>query len=435
MQILVVGTGYVGLVQAAGLVTLGHQVAAVDIDDEKVEKLKEGEIPFYEPGLKELVEGGLHTGKLTFHIGIEDALSGMPNPDVVFVCVPTPRRADGSCDLSSVFAVAKDVGSRIEKTILCVKSTVPPGSRPQLRERLNNDQISIASNPEFLREGSAVSDFMRPDRIVIGTENEEVAEVLEQVYQGIDAPILTMSVESAQIAKYAANTMLAARLSLVNEIANIADVFDASMADVKLVLETDPRIGKAFLRSGAGFGGSCFPKDVIALSDAARREGYESKLIDPVIEVNEKQAQRFVVMIEKRIGPLHGKRLAIWGLAFNKGTDDVRESPSLRLIPLLLERGAKIVAHDPKAALNAKKELGEAIEFAEDPIKMLDGKDALLVMTEWDEYRGVHWQQVASLLSAPVVFDGKSFLDADRLALAGLSVYGIGLCKEATNGL
>lgn len=426
MNIMVVGTGYVGLVQGACLAHLGHRVACVDVNQQKVAALQRGEVPFFEPGLPELVSEGIESGRLSFHVALQDAVDAVEHPDIVSVAVPTPRSDDGSCDLSAVESVCRELGGIVDKTLLVIKSTVPPGVRSKVREWLGNDKIGIASNPEFLREGKSVQDFFHPERIVIGAEKASDAEFIRRAHEGIDAPVFVMSVESAQLAKYAANTMLASRLALVNEIANIADAVCADIKDVEAVLGSDPRIGSKFLRTGAGFGGSCFPKDVLALADVAKQKECESLLIQPIIETNDRQPLKFV----EKFGDVSGKKIAVWGLAFNKETDDVRESPALVIVRELVKRGAEVSVYDPEAMESAKKELGEAVNYAESMTAALEGADMLAVLTEWPQFASADWEAVKSALKTTDIFDGKNFLPRERLEEIGFDVHGMGLCAK-----
>lgn len=426
MNIMVVGTGYVGLVQGACLAHLGHRVACVDIDQQKVAALQRGEVPFFEPGLPELVAEGMENGQLSFHVGQKAAVEALQDVDMVTIAVPTPRNHDGSCNLSAVEAVCRELGSLVEETLVVIKSTVPPGVRDQVRSWLGSDRIGIASNPEFLREGKSVSDFFHPDRIVIGAEKESDAQLIKRAHEGIEAPVFVMSVESAQLAKYAANTMLASRLALINEIANIADAVHADIKDVEAVVGSDPRIGSKFLRAGAGFGGSCFPKDVLALADVAKGRACESLLIQPIIEMNDRQPLKFV----EKFGDVSGKKIAIWGLAFNKETDDVRESPALVIVRELAARGADIVAYDPEAMENAKQELGDAIQYVDSMMAALEGSDFLAVLTEWPQFASANWKEVKKMLTSNHIFDGKNFLPRERLEDLGFDVHGMGLCAK-----
>lgn len=433
MKVAVIGTGYVGLVQGACLAHLGHDVWCVDIDAQRVAELKRGEVPFFENGLPELVSKEVEEGRLHFTTQLTDIVRG-EMPEVVFLCLPTPYGQDGSCDLSYIETACRDLGTIInESAVVTIKSTLPPGSNNKIKQWLGNDQIDVASNPEFLREGSAVADFLGPDRILIGVESDHARDVLTRVHAGIDAPVFVVSPETAQLAKYASNTMLASRLSLMNEIANIADYVGADIKDVEKIVGSDPRIGDKFLRAGAGFGGSCFPKDVLALEHTARQHGYTPRLIQPIIELNRDQPLRFVDLIKRRLNGVNGKRLAIWGLAFNKNTDDVRESPALAIAHALLDAGAVITVFDPRAMTSARRELGDRVEYASSALNAANDAEALLVLTEWDDFTQVPWAQVIGYLRAPIVFDGKNFLPHDELRAQGFSVHGIGLWQAPSD--
>lgn len=428
MKLVVIGTGYVGLVQGACLAHLGHEVVCVDINKEKVEALNRGEIPIYEEGLSDLVAKGQAAQQLSFTTDLSEAVAGS-RPEAVFVCVQTPMLEDGKSDLSILETALRQLGQEINATTLVVvKSTVPPGTRQKMLAWLGSENIELAVNPEFLRQGTAVRDFLNPERIVIGADSAWAKEVLTKLHEGIEAPVMVMSVESAQLSKYTANAMLALRLSFMNEIANIADAIDGHVLDVEKVIGSDSRIGSKFLRSGAGFGGSCFPKDVLALHHAGVEHGYKSRLVAPIIEVNNDQPKLFVDKIRKRLGDVSGMKLAVWGLAFNKGTDDVRESPAVKIVELLVEAGAKIMAFDPQAQESAKLELGEKIGYADSQHGALENAEALLVLTEWPEFATADWAFVKEELRQPVVFDGKNFLPHQEIQKYGLEVHGMGLC-------
>lgn len=432
MKIIVIGTGYVGLVQGAGLASLGHDVVCVDVDVAKIEKLRIGEIPFFEIGLSDLVKQGFDAGRLQFSTTLVDAFK--VGPQVIFIAVGTPSDEKGNADLKFVEAVARELGQVVTGPMVIVeKSTVPVGTGLKIKDWIGRADVTIASNPEFLREGSAVADFMKPDRIVLGVDSDAARDLLLEVYAGIEAPKLVMNRESAELAKYAANTMLASRLSLMNELANIADVVGANILEVEKVLASDPRIGAKFLRSGAGFGGSCFPKDVLALESTARLAGYEPRLIAPIIDVNNDQPIRFAEKIEKRLGGLSGKKLAVWGLAFNKGTDDVRESPAIKIIYELLRRGASVSAFDPAAKERAQAELGDLINYAASSFDVLNEADALCVLTEWPEFISADWTAVKNLLKTPLIFDGKNCLPHDHLSDLEVEVIGMGVWHQPSS--
>lgn len=426
MKITVIGAGYVGLVQAVGMARLGHDVTCVEIQDERRERLAKGEVPFFEPGLKEMLNKSLEKNQLRFTDRVPSGVL-----DLIFIAVQTPQSETGAADLSYLQSACEMIGRDVQgDSIVVLKSTIPPGVRARIHEWLANDKLEVASNPEFLREGKAVEDFFAPSRIVFGVESKQAEEKLREAYTGVEAPVFVMSVESAQLAKYASNTMLAMRLSLMNEIANIADVVGADIRDVSAVVGSDPRIGSSFLRAGAGFGGSCFPKDVLALEAVGKEGGFDSRLIAPIIEVNKKQAEIFVQKIQDVLGELSRKTIAVWGLAFNAETDDVRESPAIRVIRLLLEQGVSIKAYDPQAIESAREVLGAEIEYASSKIDCLQGADALAVLTEWEEFIDAPWDEVKEALNSPMVFDGKNVLNTDRITEAGMTHYGIGLCNE-----
>ena len=426
MKIAVVGTGYVGLVQGACLSHLGHDVVCVDILKGRVDALNRGEIPIHEEGLPQLVEAGFENGRLTFTTSVEEAAA--ERPAVVFVCVQTPMGDDGACDLSYIQTVLQTWGPLLNpSTLIVIKSTVPPGTREEMHAWIGNDQIQIASNPEFLRQGTSVQDFLQPDRILIGVESPAAEQVLRKVHEGIDAPIISTTVETAQLTKYAANAMLATRLSFMNEVAKIADAVDADIKMVEHVVGLDPRIGPKFLRTSAGFGGGCLPKDTLALHHTGLVQGTDPKVFKAVIDANDDQPDWFVKNVLDRLGDVTGKRLAVWGLSFNNGTDDVRHSPAMTILGQLRDRGANIVAYDPHAMPKARRMVGDLIEFADSAIDAAEGADALLALTEWDEFTTMAWPAVKAALRNPLIFDGKHFLPHKELKSHGFEVIGIGL--------
>lgn len=426
MRIVVIGTGYVGLVQGACLASLGHDVTCVDINTERVQLLQKGEIPFFEKDLPELVLQGVDSRTLRFSSDLKEALAVMPQ--IVFICVGTPTAEDGSANLSAVQAVAESLGPLLtSQTIVVTKSTVPVGTGEKVLTWMGRDDISVASNPEFLREGRAVQDFFHPDRIVIGVEDDNAEQALQQLYAGIDTDVLVMNRASAELAKYAANSMLALRLSFMNEIANIADVTGANIQDIERSMGHDSRIGAKFLRAGAGFGGSCFPKDVMALEYTAQEAGYTPRLIAPIIAVNNDQPGRFVQKVIEQIGSVKGKTCAVWGLAFNKGTDDVRESPAIAIIEHILHAGGHIQAYDPRAVETAKHILGDTINYAASMEDALQSADILLVLTEWPEFSSADWSSVKQSLHSPVICDAKNFLPHAQLAELGFQVIAMGI--------
>ncbi len=427
MNIVVIGTGYVGLVQGVCLAHLGHIVTCVDIDETKIKKLENSEIPFYEPGLEEMMKRVIKSKQLNFTTSLKVAL--LSNPEIVFIAVGTPQAEDGSADLSAVEIVARQLGDLRYEALIVTKSTVPVGTSKKIK--IWSGSQRVASNPEFLREGHAVKDFLNPDRIVIGAENKNDIQLIKELYARIDSQIFTMNAESAELSKYVSNSMLALRLSFMNEIANLCDELGADIKDIEKVVGSDVRIGNKFLRSGAGFGGSCFPKDIRALEATARKIGKSTKLISPIIEVNELQAERFVDSVEKYLGDLDGVDLAVWGLAFKEGTDDVRESPAIKIINYLVDRGARIKAYDPQAIETAKVVLGDSIEYCQNSMSSLKSTKALLVLTPWPEFFDVSWSTVLNEIETNFIFDAKNYLPHDDLHSAGFNVVGVGLWRIA----
>ncbi len=426
MKICVVGTGYVGLVTGACFADLGHDVVCVDVVAEKVEKLRGGVIPIHEPGLEEVVQRGLDAGRLRFTTSLSE---GVGPAQFVFICVPTPPAEDGSADLSHVERAAVDIAASIgDYKVIINKSTVPIGSS-NIVERIVAERLpaqiefDVASNPEFLREGSAVFDFMHPDRVVIGTTSERAAGLLTELYRPLGAPLIVTDPATAEMIKYAANAFLATKISFINAIANICDSVGADVKDVALGMGYDARIGFEFLRPGPGFGGSCLPKDCRALISVAERNGYDFGLLRGVLEVNDAQHRSITTKVDRLTGGLEGKRIAVWGLAFKPNTDDVRYSPSLAVIEELLARGARIRAYDP--AVDAMVG-GDAIERATDPLDAVEGADALLLLTEWNEFRWLDFSRVKDVMAEPVVVDARNFLDPHRLRQLGFTYEGVG---------
>ena len=440
MNICIVGTGYVGLVSAACFAEMGNQVRCVDINPAVVEKLRQGEVHIYEPGLEEMVTRNHAEGRLRFTTdlaeGLEDAL-------FVFCCVGTPPQEDGSCDLSYVHQVARQVGQSINDYIIFVdKSTVPVGTadtvRALIREELDargaDIEYDVVSNPEFLKEGDAVSDFMKPDRVIVGTENVRTAELMKALYAPFARSrekMIVMGVRSAEMTKYAANCMLATKISFINEVANICEQVGADVRDVRLGIGSDHRIGHQFIYPGVGYGGSCFPKDVKALIGTARGVGYAPQLLESVDEVNDRQksvlARKVGGYFEPQ-GGVAGKVLALWGLAFKANTDDMREAPSLRMIRELTDAGMRIRVFDPVAAENGRKELAEnaLVEIVDEQYAALDGAQALAVVTEWNQFRNPDFSRIKRELTAPVLFDGRNLYSPHMLAAEGFAYFCIG---------
>jgi UDPglucose 6-dehydrogenase len=426
MKVCLVGTGYVGLVTGACFADLGHEVVCVDVVAEKVEKLRGGQIPIHEPGLEEVVQRGLEAGRLRF---TTDLGEGVQPAQFVFICVPTPPAEDGSADLSHVEQAARDIAAHIDGyKVIVNKSTVPIGSsrivERIIRERLPAQiEFDVASNPEFLREGSAVFDFMHPDRVVIGTASERAAGMLTELYRPLGAPLIVTDSVTAEMIKYAANAFLATKISFINAIANICDAVSADVKDVALGMGYDARIGFEFLRPGPGFGGSCLPKDCLALISVAERNGYDFRLLRGVLDVNESQTGVITSKVDRLVGGLDGKLVAVWGLAFKPNTDDIRYSPSLAVIRELQHRGARVRAYDP--VVDAGVAL-EGLEQATGPVEAVDGADALVLLTEWNEFRWLDFARVRSSMARPVVVDARNFLDPHLLRQLGFTYEGIG---------
>lgn len=441
MNITVVGTGYVGLVTGTCLAETGNSVTCVDIDEHKVMRLKAGRMPIYEPGLEKLFERNLKEERLHFTTSLGE---GIRDTQIVFLALPTPPGEDGSADLRYVLGVAGEIGQLLtEYKIIINKSTVPVGTADKVKAAIAlnyQGEFDVVSNPEFLREGVAVEDFMKPDRIVIGTQSERAKKLLEQLYgpyvrQG--NPIIFMDERSSELTKYAANSFLATKISFMNEIAQICERLGADVDMVRRGMGSDERIGKRFLFPGIGYGGSCFPKDVQALVHSSGEVGYEFKILDAVMDVNEKQKVHLVGKIKDYFeGDLQGRHFALWGLAFKPNTDDIREAPALYIIDELLESGATITAFDPEAMRNVKRVLGDRITYAENQYDALHGADALIIATEWNEFRTPDFLKIVSSLKRKVIFDGRNLFDTAAIAELGFNYESIGrpvLTKTRSN--
>ncbi|MCS7021645.1 MAG: UDP-glucose/GDP-mannose dehydrogenase family protein [Gemmataceae bacterium] len=439
MKIAVVGTGYVGLVTGTCLAESGNDVVCVDNNAAKIAVLQEGRLPIYEPGLQELVQRNCREGRLRFTTDLGEAVA---EARLIFVAVGTPPTADGSADLSAVFAVTEAVGRLVnglpvcpwEPRILVVKSTVPVGTNARLTARLAElgcaQRLEVASNPEFLKEGAAVEDFMKPDRVVVGVRRGEVAEVLRELYAPFlrtDRPFLVMSPESAEMTKYVANAMLATKISFINEMANLCDRLGADIQDVRRGIGHDQRIGFQFLFPGPGYGGSCFPKDVQAIIAMGRQTGCPMHLMQAVDTVNNAQKQiLFRKMLAHYQGRLQGLTVAIWGLAFKPRTDDIREAPSLVLIDALLQQGVQLRVHDPEAMRNVQTLYGQRLYYARNPYDAVQGADALVVVTEWAEFRNPDFALIRQLMKGHVIFDGRNIFEPRTVETLGFTYYGIG---------
>ena len=428
MRVAVIGTGYVGLVTGAGLAELGIQVVCGDVDAEKIALLQRGELPFYEPGLQDLLQR--NTARLSFST---DLSSSVADRDVVMLAVGTPAAKDGRADLTMLWDAAQQVAAAASgPLVLVTKSTVPVGTAERLRALVKDSKhpVSVASNPEFLKEGDAVNDFLKPERVIIGTDDEVAKDVLERLYRPMmlrELRILHMDTRSAELVKYAANGMLAVRISYMNEMAALCEKTGASIDQVRRGIASDSRIGKAFLYAGVGYGGSCFPKDVSAMIAAGRDNGVELKILAATREVNQRQRG---LMLEKVIGhfkgELQGKTIAVWGLSFKPRTDDIREAPAIPLIEGLLAAGASVCAYDRAAMSNARARFGQKVSFADDEYAAVQGAHALVLMTEWPELRQPDWDAIKSAMCAPVVFDGRNIYAPDMLRAKGFTYTGIG---------
>jgi UDPglucose 6-dehydrogenase len=441
MKITVFGIGYVGLVQAAVLAEVGHQVVCVDTDAEKIERLKKGEIPIYEPGLDTLVAEGIAANNLVF---TTDAVQGVAESEVIFIAVGTPPDEDGSADLKHVLEVARTIGSQMEAYRIVVnKSTVPVGTAEKVREtiaaelkRRGREEIAfdVVSNPEFLKEGSAVEDCTRPDRIIIGTDSEQVEAVLNELYAPFSrkhSKMITMDIRSAEMTKYVANCMLATKISFMNEMANLAELLGVDIEKVREGIGSDPRIGYHFIYPGCGFGGSCFPKDVSALERTARQAGFEPKLLQAVSDVNQRQKQVLFKKLSQEFGgseALAGKRIAVWGLAFKPGTDDMREAPSRELMESLWEAGAIVQAFDPVASDEARRIYGSRDDFLtfDTMYEALEGVDALVICTEWKLFRVPDFDAMKRQMVRPLIVDGRNMYAPETLREKGWTYLSIG---------
>lgn len=431
MHIAVIGTGYVGLVTGACFAEFGVDVTCVDIDAEKIARLSSGDMPIYEPGLEQLVTKNMQSGRLQFTTDIQQAVE---RALVVFLAVGTPPQSDGSADLSFVEAAARTVAENMNGyKVIVTKSTVPIGTGEHLRKLIREHQSSrvnfgIVSNPEFLREGAAINDFMRPDRVVIGSRDDEAIAIMRDLYRPlylIEAPFVVTSLEAAELTKYAANAFLATKISFINEIANLCESIGCDVHDVARAIGMDRRIGSKFLHPGPGFGGSCFPKDTQALASVAREFGRESLIVNAVIEVNRRQRQAMLPKIEKLVGGLEGKAIAVLGLAFKPETNDMREAPALDIIKGLLNGGAAVRAYDPVAMIEAAEVLPE-VNFADDEYSAVTGADALIFVTEWNQFRALDMRRIRDLMRSPKIADLRNIYDPEDMRELGFEYVGVG---------
>ena len=438
MRLTIFGSGYVGLVTGACMAEMGNHVVCYDIDEEKIARLNKGEIPIYEPGLEDYIERNVEAGRLEF---TTDTQKAVDHGLFQFIAVGTPPDEDGSADLQHVLAVARAIGENMDEyRIVIDKSTVPVGTADkvraelfkQLKKRGKAIEFDVVSNPEFLKEGDAIGDFMKPDRIVVGTDNPRTAELLKSLYEPFNRNhdrVISMDVRSAELTKYAANAMLATKISFMNEVANLAERFGADIEHVRQGIGSDPRIGYQFIYPGAGYGGSCFPKDVQALAKSAADAGYEATLLNAVEDVNLRQKRRVFEKIQSHYdGELNGKTVALWGLSFKPRTDDMRAAPSRVIMELLWEAGAKVRAYDPEAMQEAARIYPDqqGLALCETAYDALDGADALVIITEWQEFRSPDFDQVKEKLSDPVIFDGRNIYEPALLQTLGITYYAIG---------
>jgi UDPglucose 6-dehydrogenase len=436
MKIAVVGTGYVGLVTGTCFAETGNQVTCVDVNAEKVKQLQSGVIPIYEPELDVLFDRNTTAGRLKFTTSLAE---GIKDAKVIFLALPTPPGEDGHADLKYVLKVADDLGPLLNQYAVVVnKSTVPVGTADKVRERIAPNakvEFDVISNPEFLREGVAVEDFMKPERVVVGTRSDKAKKVMEELYEPFvrqGNPVIFMDERSAEVTKYAANAFLAAKISFMNEIANLCEIVGADVDNVRKGVGTDSRIGKRFLFAGIGYGGSCFPKDVQALYHTSKSNNYDFKILDAVMEVNDLQRERFYNTISTHFnGNLKGKTVALWGLAFKPNTDDIREAPALYLIDKLTEAGAAVRAYDPEAMKNVKQIYGDKVYFAKDEYDTLTGADFLVIATEWNEFRSPDFDKIGAALKEKLIFDGRNLYNLSTIRELGYTYYSIG--REKVN--
>ncbi|PIX26759.1 MAG: UDP-glucose 6-dehydrogenase [Deltaproteobacteria bacterium CG_4_8_14_3_um_filter_43_13] len=440
MKICIIGTGYVGLVAGVCFAENGNDVICVDKDSKKIEGLKRGKVPIYEPGLEELLKRNTKKERLQFTTNLKKAVK---ESFIIFIAVGTPQDDDGSADLNHVLEVAALIGKAMNGyKIIATKSTVPVGTTNRVRDAIGKETehpFNVASNPEFLKEGAAVNDFMKPDRIIIGTDNQEAADIMKELYSPFvrtGNPILIMDIESAEMTKYAANAMLATRVSFMNELANLCEKVGADISDVRKGMGTDPRIGYSFLFPGVGYGGSCFPKDVKAIIRTAEENNYDLNILKAVDLANTNQREILVKKIMEHFGGnLKGRVIGIWGLSFKPNTDDIREAPSITIIKRLLEVGARIKAYDPAAMDEVKKEFYDRIKYSKKSYDALEGADALVLITEWNEFREPDFERILKLMNTPVVFDGRNIFNPRKLQGMGFTYYGVGrITTQAQSG-
>lgn len=443
MKVTIFGSGYVGLVTGACLAEVGNHVVSVDIDQSKIDRLKRGDVPIFEPGLSAIIKNNMAAGRLKF---TTDVSLGVAHGLFQFIAVGTPPDEDGSADLQYVLAVAAGIGAHMnEYRVVVTKSTVPVGTADKVRQAVQTTltqrdadvEFDVVSNPEFLKEGAAIEDFMKPDRIVVGTDNPRTTELLRALYAPFNRNhdrMVCMDIRSAELTKYAANAMLATKISFMNEMANLAELLGADIENVRLGIGSDPRIGYSFIYPGCGYGGSCFPKDVTALERTARDAGYPAQLLQAVEAVNNRQKHRLFTKVARHFdNNLQGKTIAMWGLAFKPNTDDMRAAPSRDLLEALWQAGARVQAHDPEAMDEARRLYGERpdLTLCDDPMTALSNADALVIVTEWKLYRSPDFDAIKASLKQPVIFDGRNLYDPHHLQRLGITYYGIGRGQHA----
>lgn len=430
MKIAVIGTGYVGLVSGTCYAETGNTVTCVDIDEKKVKRLQQGEIPIFERGLEEIFERNVKQERLFFTTSLAE---GIKDAKIIMLALPTPPGGDGAADLKYVLAVAEQLGPLLKDyTVIVNKSTVPVGTAQLVREQVSKGatvEFDVVSNPEFLREGLAVEDFMKPERVIIGTQSPRAARIMENLYAPFTRqgnPLIFMDERSSELTKYAANAFLATKITFMNEIANLCEKLGADVDLIRKGMGTDSRIGKRFLFAGIGYGGSCFPKDVQALAKSSRDVKYDFEILNAVMHVNNKQKTRLIADIKNHFGSLSGKTIAVWGLSFKPETDDIREASSLDNIRVLLQEGAVVHVHDPEAIANTKAIFGDSIQYFDNQYDVLEKADALLIATEWAEYRSPDFDRMSKLLISPVIFDGRNLYTLDNMNELGFTYYSIG---------
>lgn len=436
MDVTIIGCGYVGLVTGTCLASIGHTVRGVEKDQRKLKSLVEGHCPIFEPGLQELMTESMEAGRLSFTDNVKAAVK---DAEIVFLCVGTPPKPDGTVDMSFLEAAGKEVCDALAElnndylVTIIVKSTVPAGTNRKLYNFLKQQTkayVQVVSNPEFLKEGTAVQDCLAPDRIVVGGESPEAFRMIRRLYDPLikrEESFMTMNWESAELTKYAANAMLAARISFMNEMTILCEAYGADVEDIRKGIGSDSRIGPAFLRAGCGYGGSCFPKDVAALEHISKNVGYDNLFVDVIQQVNDNQKKRFVDKIASKLGrPIEGSTIAVWGLAFKADTDDIRESPALNVIRYLLERGATVRAHDYKGMENMRQVFKNEIEFVNDPVTCAAGCDAVALITDWPQYTTLPFRKIAATMNQPIIFDGRNCLQRDVMRETGFQYYPMG---------